>query len=677
MSLGKASSLVTMPPPVAPLPDGTVTFLFTDIEGSTQLWESEPEMMKTQLAVHDRIVGDAIAMNHGVVFKTGGDSFCASFARPDNGLQAALEAQAAIRETVWETVRPIRVRMGIHTGTAQIRGNDYFGPTLNRAARIMSAGHGGQVLMSSSTQRLIVDELPQDVELVSLGIQHLKDLDRPEEIFQAAPSGIEQSFPPLQTATTRDGSLASLVSEAYRKKKWHDVFTLLSDIESDHPLTAEQNEMMGFAMWWLGDHANIVDRFEETYAAYLTEGNPQGAATAALQLAELLSHNLAREVAAGWARRAEELLKDDQDSIARGHLTRWQSIRAFDDDHDIDRAIELTERVGEIGRANSDGNLEVLALQDRGRFLIASGDTSEGMALMDQAMIGAVAGDVDPIVVGRSYCNMLAVCEQTGDVKKAAEWSVAAEKWCSESESSPYPGVCRIFKAEVMWKNGDWVGAETEVLRASTELGIYTYISGEAWYQYGEMRLRAGDPTGAENAFEEALTRGREPVPGYALLLAQQGDTASALEMVEHALTGDLTKLDRARFLPALIELALNSGDLDKATAAADELEVIGRLAKSDLFGAESMRGHGLIALENGDTENGIRILRDAVRTFTKLGLPFEAARARTDLGRALINKGSPALAIMELRSAKSEFERLGSTGDAVAVKALLESAHP
>ena len=198
-----------------PMPTGAVTFLFTDIEGSTRLWETDPDSMREALTVHDRIIEGSVGEHDGVVFKTGGDSFCASFGSPHLAVEAAVEAQRQLGATHWETQTPITVRMGLHTGTAQVRNDDYFGPTLNRTARLMEAGHGGQVLISSTTQSLLIDELPPGVGLLSLGSQYLKDLDRPETIFQLTADGLDVDLPPLRTSSTVSVSPAEQVKAAY------------------------------------------------------------------------------------------------------------------------------------------------------------------------------------------------------------------------------------------------------------------------------------------------------------------------------------------------------------------------------------------------------------------------------------------------------------------------------
>ncbi|HEX2421344.1 MAG TPA: adenylate/guanylate cyclase domain-containing protein, partial [Acidimicrobiia bacterium] len=570
-----------------PLPEGTVTFLFTDIESSTQHWERTPDAMRAALGAHNQIVGDALVAHGGVVFKTVGDSFYAAFADPVSALEAAMDVQRALNEGTWLIEGGIKVRIGIHTGTARSEQGDYFGPTLNRVARLTAAGHGGQILVSSATQRLSVDSLPNGVDLHSLGVHYLKDLDRPEEIFQVVVGGRAEEFGPLRTVEPESSQTAAQARAAFQAKRWEETRDRLLLIEDKQPLTGAQHDMLANALWWLGRHDEMTARYESAFNAFLSEGNPQSAAMAALVLSEAHNHALAPDVSRAWERRAERLLEDeaDSDSVARGHLLRWQTVRAIERDHDFERAVGLSRRVMAIARAHGDGNLEALALQDQGRILVATGEMEEGMALMDEAMLAAMAGDVTPMVVGRSFCNMLAVCDQTGDIRRAGQWSEAADRWCSENDHGPYPGVCRIFKAELLWHKGEWVRAEAEVVRASTELGMLTDVIGEAWYQYGEMRLRVGDDTKAEEAFQNALARGREPVPGYALLLARRGDVGAGIDLLERTLrSSSLTPWARARMLPAMIQLALEAGETDKADAAVSELGEIGRVARSELF---------------------------------------------------------------------------------------------
>jgi len=181
------------------LPTGTVTFLFTDIAGSTQLWEQYPEAMEGALARHDTILREAIAAHAGVVFKTIGDGVCAVFARAADALAAALASQRALLAEAWGPTGPLSVRMALHTGAADLRDGDYAGPPLNRLARILAAGSGGQILLSLATEQLVRDHLPSGVSLHDLGTHHLKGLRHPEQIFQLVGPNLPADFPPLRT----------------------------------------------------------------------------------------------------------------------------------------------------------------------------------------------------------------------------------------------------------------------------------------------------------------------------------------------------------------------------------------------------------------------------------------------------------------------------------------------
>src|SRR5262245_1844483 len=165
-------------------PIGTVTFLFTDIASSTQLWEQHNGAMSTALARHDTLLREAVETHNGVIFKTVGDAGHMVFSSPFDALAAAVAAQRAVHTEPWDTAEPLRVRMALHIGVAELRGGDYFGPTLNRVARLLAAAHGGQILLSMVTAELVRDHLPPDLRLRDLGPHRLRDLTRPERIFQ-------------------------------------------------------------------------------------------------------------------------------------------------------------------------------------------------------------------------------------------------------------------------------------------------------------------------------------------------------------------------------------------------------------------------------------------------------------------------------------------------------------
>jgi class 3 adenylate cyclase/energy-coupling factor transporter ATP-binding protein EcfA2 len=180
-------------------PFGTVTFLFTDIEGSTTLWEAQPEEMRLAVARHDSLIRDAITAARGHIFKTVGDAFCAAFATAPEAVSAVLAAQLAMVSEPWAEGTPIKVRMALHTGAVEFRDEDYFGQPLNRTARLLAIGHGGQTLVSGVAYDLCRDNLPESVMFRDLGEHRLKDLGRLETVFQLLHPDLPDDFPPLRS----------------------------------------------------------------------------------------------------------------------------------------------------------------------------------------------------------------------------------------------------------------------------------------------------------------------------------------------------------------------------------------------------------------------------------------------------------------------------------------------
>ncbi len=195
------------------LPGGTVTFLFTDIENSSKLWETQPEAMAVALARHDVLLREAIEANKGVVFKTVGDAFCSVFASPLDALNAATEAQGRLSAEPWdEATAGIKVRMGMHVGAPECREGDYVGPSVNRVARVCELGHGGQILVTQAVHEMVGELAPKQVTFRSLNAWRLKGMSRPETIYQIEAPGLPTDFPPLRSVTETVGNLPEILA---------------------------------------------------------------------------------------------------------------------------------------------------------------------------------------------------------------------------------------------------------------------------------------------------------------------------------------------------------------------------------------------------------------------------------------------------------------------------------
>jgi predicted ATPase/class 3 adenylate cyclase len=191
----------------AHLPSGTVSFLFTDVENSTRLWDESPEVMSHAMPHHDELVRDAVESHDGFIVKNAGDGFHAVFATAHDAVTAAVAAQGELLADDWDITETVRVRMGIHTGEAEVRDGDYNGGAVNRAERLMSVAHGGQIVVSAATQELLHDALPEKYGFIDLGEHRLRDMGRPERLYQVTHPDLEREFPPLRSLYAFPGKL--------------------------------------------------------------------------------------------------------------------------------------------------------------------------------------------------------------------------------------------------------------------------------------------------------------------------------------------------------------------------------------------------------------------------------------------------------------------------------------
>ena len=291
---------------------GTITFLFTDVEGSTSLWERNPEAMSEALSRHDEILRTAIEAHNGHVFKTVGDAFHAIFSSAPDALQAALEAQRVLLREEWAETGPLRVRMALHTGVAEERNGDYFGPSLNRVARLLSAGHGGQVLLSLATQELVRDGLPEEIGFRDLGERRLKDLSRPERIFQITASDLPSEFSPLKTLEGRRNNLPAQPTPLVGRETELDEVLALLRSPVVRLLTLTGPGGTGKTRLGLQAAAELTDEFEDGvfFVALAAVANPTLVAptiTRTLGLTES-SNQPPEEILKGYLRDRQTLL---------------------------------------------------------------------------------------------------------------------------------------------------------------------------------------------------------------------------------------------------------------------------------------------------------------------------------------------------------------------------------
>ena len=458
---------------------------------------------------------------------------------------------------------------------------------------------------------------------------------------------------------------------AFERHAWRAAYEGLRAADTESPLDAPDLERLGEAAWWLGRLDDVIGGLERAYAGYQSHGQRRDAARTALRLAAEVSHRQEHAVASGWLRRAERLLANEPESVEHALLSRAHSNRALDRS-EFDSALEQARTTYAIAEQLADADLMALGLHDQGRALVAMGQVDEGMALIDEATVAAVGGELGPHATAAVYCNTINACRDLADYGRAGEWTEAAKRWCERQSIAGFPGMCRVRRAEIVRLRGAWAEAEREARLATAELGaFYLDYAAEGFYQLGEIRMRVGDLDGAEDYFQQARELGRDPQPGLALVRLAQGRPEAGATMIRRALEDDsgTDRLGRARLLPAGVEIAVALADLETAGQDSEQLTGIAQAFGTRALRASAAWARGTLALARGDAGGAVAEARQAWRWWQEIDAPYEVARSRALLGSALKEAGDGDAAISEFESALAGFERLGAEPDAITIR--------
>jgi DNA-binding CsgD family transcriptional regulator len=460
--------------------------------------------------------------------------------------------------------------------------------------------------------------------------------------------------------------------DALGRESWAEAYGELRALDPAG-LAPRDLEGLAEAAWWLSRSEESLAARQQAYAGYVAAAEEPRAAQCAARLC--VEHFLRGQpaAAAGWLMRAQRHLREQPECVQHGFLAMYEAAVALFRGQ-ADQALALAERATELGQRFGDRDLVAMGIHQQGLARIAAGRVAEGMALLDEAMTAVVARELGSFYTGVIYCNVLAACLELNDLERAGEWNEAARAWCeSLPPEAPYPGLCRVNRAEAASLRGAWPEAEAEARRAAEELTFNPMAAGRAFYQTGEIRRRIGNLAGAEEAYGKARELGYEPQPGLALLQLAQGRVEAAAGALRLALTGGAgSRLQRARLLAAQVEVALAAGDLDAAGAAGDELATIAADLGTPALDAAAATARGALRLAEDDPPGAIEALRRACELWRELRLPYEAAQARMAYGVAARRAGHEEAAGLELRAALAGFERLGAGADAGRAAALL-----
>ena len=474
---------------------------------------------------------------------------------------------------------------------------------------------------------------------------------------------------PPTSATPPEPLRAGL--DALLRHAWVEAFEQLSKADREGQLNGADLESLALASFF-GAHADgELAVKERAFKAHESEGNPVRAAYLAIDIARAYGYAGKFSLASAWKGRAERIVGTSGESYVHGYLALAGS-EAAGAMGDVDAALTLAERAVAIGNSAADADLTAYALTNLGVLKIASGATTDGFALMEEASIAAVSGDLSPFTSGVTACRMIGACRDMTDYRRASEWIEATERYCAGQSVSGFPGVCRIHRAEVAAVGGAWEQAEQDLERATIELGAYnaTPPQADGFYAIGDIRRLKGDFTAAEAALREAHGRGRSPQPALALLRLAEGKVKAAAAAINAAVLEETwDQWARARLLPAQVEIGIAAGDVAQARAAVDALAGIVSGYPSPALEAGRQASLGRVLLAEDDPVGSARELRRAVKGWREVGAPYEVARVRAVLSRALRAVQNDDEADLELQAALDAYRRLGARIDVEAAE--------
>jgi len=439
-------------------------------------------------------------------------------------------------------------------------------------------------------------------------------------------------------------------------------------------LSAVELDRLGESLFWLDRPDDSIAVLGQAFTAHVADGDHAGAAMAAWQL--FYDHALVGEdaLANGWLERTRRHCGHVEGSVAAGFLAVAES------DHAawagvLDDAVAHAERAVELGSATADADLMAMALQAKGRALVACGRVDEGVSALDEAMVAVVNGELDPLFTGWVYCNALSTCHDLADLSRAVQWSEAATRWCDDlRDGKLYPGICRLHVVELASLRGTWEAAAALAQRACDELTSHDpRYAGEAHYLIGELHRMTGELDLAEESFTHAHQLGRSPQPGLARVRMTQGRVDAAVNALRLALhAAPSAPLRRAELLVALADAHVAVDDIDAAAAAGAALAEVADEVASDYIGAMALSTEATVLLARGDAADACRRAGEAMELFQSLSLPYDGARAQAVRGAAARMLDEHDTAQLDFAAALETFRRLGAEPDARLVGALL-----
>ena len=464
-----------------------------------------------------------------------------------------------------------------------------------------------------------------------------------------------------------DLGLVERAHDAAARKDWQQAYDLIMEADNERRLAATDLALLGEVGYAAGHLDVAIEAWERAHAAYMQAGDQVAAAGAGVRVAmHLLFDTALLAPVRGWLARAEQLLEGLGETPAHAWLA---VVRAYERMLAGDLAVagQWAKRAIEVG-SSCDLAAFAIGRLTQARLLIMHGNIQQGLALLEQAGVATVSGDLDPLSTGIVYCELVCALQGLAHYDVAEEWTEAMERWCETNAIGSLHGRCRVHRAEILRLRGSCNEAEGQALIACEELRPYLRRKlGWPLKELGRIRLHKGDITGAEEALLAAHRAGWDPQPALALLRLAQGDVATAAASIRDAVERPLrvpskerppnTELQRAPLLEAQVEIEIAAGDIGRAQSAADELDLIAARFQSKALVASAAVARGRVRLAEGDSAGAKQSLSEAVGLWNEVGAPYEAALARICLAEAYAASGSQHWAGLERQAARTILE--------------------